>query len=220
MKSCWLLADRLALSKPRSVKDIRLGILLLGFTQLLSSQGFSQTPSATSLCNMPSARGSAMYNQYCGGGGGGGYIAPPPQPSPADIAAEQSTQLNNKAVALEKPGANWPAIVRLLEKALQINPNNGVAAQNLAHARGVVLNGRGLAAEEAGNLSLAASLFEQALQLVPHDYADYKTIAGNLAWVRAGQHVQRDEEEQRQHGEVAAGNMRQATQELADSFKA
>jgi tetratricopeptide (TPR) repeat protein len=121
-------------------------------------------------------------------------------------------QLNNRALALEKT-KNWSLVVSLYEQALRLNPSDTVIADNLAHARGVVLNNKALAAENAGSYSLAVSLYEQALQLVPRYYADYKTIADNLASARANQ-------TRLQQNAIAAANMHQATQDLADSFKA
>lgn len=62
------------LSASVNFEHVRIGVIAVCFMLFPLSEGLAQSPSATSLCNMPSARGSAMYNQYCGGG----YAAPRP----------------------------------------------------------------------------------------------------------------------------------------------
>ena len=144
------------LSASVNFEHVRIGVIAVCFMLFPLSEGLAQSPSATSLCNMPSARGSAMYNQYCGGG----YAAPrpyyaapqpyvPPPPSPAEIAAQREHQLqaravelNNKAVEAEKSD-NWDLAVSLYEEAARMYPSDPTIAENSRkRARNLIIGGR------------------------------------------------------------------------------
>lgn len=162
---------------------------------------------------------------YRGGGGGGGRAAPapyiPPPPSPAQIAAQQANAINENGLRAEKAG-NLALAISLYEQALRLSPRADIA-NNLAHARAEVLDKQAIEAERAGNSALALRLFEQATQALPADrfYDPARTtLKKNIAKTRAHLEEQQGREKQQQQDKVAAANMEQSIENLAQSLKA
>jgi tetratricopeptide (TPR) repeat protein len=166
------------------------------------------------------------YPPSCGyRGGGGGRAAPapyiPPPPSPAQIAAQQANAINENGLSAEKAG-NLALAISLYEQALRLSPRADIA-NNLAHARAQALDKQAIEAERAGNSALALRLFEQAVQALPADrYYDPSraTLRKNIAQTRTHLEEQQGREKQQQQDKVAAGNMEQSIQNLAQSLKA
>lgn len=166
------------------------------------------------------------YPPSCGyRGGGGGRAAPapyiPPPPSPAEIAARQANAVNENGLSAEKAG-NLAHAISLYEQALRLSPRADIA-NNLAHARAKVLDKQAIEAERAGNSVLALRLFEQAVQALPADrfYDPARTtLKKNIAQTRAHLEEQQGREKQQQQDKVAAANMEQSIQNLAQSLKA
>ena len=159
-----------------------------------------------------------------GGGGGGGYVAPapyiPPPPSPAEIAARQARPINDNGIRAEKAG-NYDLAVTLFEQAVRLSPNDAVLVNNLRHARAQVIDQQGLQAANAGNSALALSLFEQAWRMLPSDHSydvGRATLKKNIQQARARLQEQEGREKQLQQDKVAAGNMQQTIQGLAQSL--
>jgi|SRR5450756_94005 len=161
-----------------------------------------------------------------GGGGGGGYVAPapyvPPPPSPAQIAAQQARPINQAGINAENAG-NLPLAVSLFEQAVRLSPGDAVLVNNLRHARAQVIDNQGIEAARAGNWALALALYQQAFQLMPtepHYSSGRATLRNNIQQARNQLEQQQGRERQLQQDRIAATNVQQTVQGLAQSLSA
>ena len=108
------------------------------------------TPNATSICDMPQARGTAIYNKYCVS-----QAAAPVGPSPEELRKRREAKDTQEAVDdAEDKGeefykkSDWANAAKSFQEALDYDPDDTVASANLQKAQA---NLRGEAARQAVN---------------------------------------------------------------------
>jgi tetratricopeptide (TPR) repeat protein len=143
------------------------------------------TPTSQSLCDTPSARGSAIYNKYCGGGGSRqSYV--PQGPSPEELSRrqeEQRRQLQRQREAERRQNAeaadqkglqaaargDWREAMNRFIEALQFAPESSEIKEHLERANTAL-----------ADVSTAAEI------LVLHQRVEDAITAANLNAVKEG----------------------------------
>jgi Tetratricopeptide repeat len=154
---------------------VQVGIALVVGVLALHAQ---PTPSSQSLCDTPSARGTAAYNKYCGACYPNCKAAAPTAPATVNPALANSVQSLGYSLGQELGKAIFGDPAAKAAAAAEAQKRER-AAQERAHAA-QLLNNSGIYLLKQKNYIGAINEFQQALNIAPND----ANILHNLASAR------------------------------------
>lgn len=143
------------------------------------------------------------------------YIPPPP--TPEQIAAQHAYALNEEGLTAFNAG-NWGAAEISFKKALEETPGDIHVLRNLA----VLQSKQGESEYKQGNYTAALAHFQQALSNYPSNYpssgSDLQILRDDLSAAQTKVEEAQQAEAQHERDKIAAANMQQSIQTLAQSL--
>ena len=183
--------------------------------------GLAATIPAQLPAQVATPRGCTADGSWCTGDGNsgrsGGYRSntAPRGPSAEEVAARQANELNEQGLAAYKKG-DWAAAEVFFRQSLENMSNAPVVRANLAYTQ----NHEGVDAYKAGNFAAALNYFQQAIAILPVGDPGTQVIRDDVAAAQSKIDQAQHEKEQRQKDKIAANNMQQSIQNLAQTLNA